>query len=287
MMAASVVDLPDPVGPVTRISPLGLAANSETTGGSPSSSNVRILKGMVRNAPATAPRCMKMFARKRDSPFTPNDRSSSLCFSKCARCSSVSTEKHSCLVSTGPSGESLSGTIDPSIRSSGGEPVVMCMSLAPFSIIVFRSWWRLTFTSAGCVMGLLSPRCLVGHRDAHALFGRGHAVDDLPDAAGAQGAHPVLDGPQLQLGGRRALKDHLLQAVGEAHDLVERDAAFIAAAVAGAAAGALHELGVGDLLGGEAAVLQDLRLVADGLLAVDAALSREALGEHQAEGRCD
>jgi len=58
MIAASVVDLPEPVGPVTSTRPLGLLANSETTGGSPSSSKLRILNGMVRKAPATAPRCM-------------------------------------------------------------------------------------------------------------------------------------------------------------------------------------------------------------------------------------
>jgi hypothetical protein len=85
MIEASVVDLPEPVGPVTRTSPRGFLASSATMGGSPRSWKVRILKGMVRNAPATAPRCMKMFARKRESPFTPKERSSSdsssnLCF---------------------------------------------------------------------------------------------------------------------------------------------------------------------------------------------------------------
>ena len=58
MIAASVVDLPEPVGPVTSTRPLGFSANSPTTGGRPSSSKVRILNGIVRNAPATAPRCM-------------------------------------------------------------------------------------------------------------------------------------------------------------------------------------------------------------------------------------
>src|SRR5579883_1663964 len=129
-----------------------------------------------------------MFARKRDSPFTPNDRSSSFVFSKCAFCSSVSTEKQICFVSTGPRGGSLSGTTLPSTRRSGGVPVVMCMSLAPFSIIALRSWWRLTFRSAGCVIRVPSVR----HRDAHDLFGRRDPVEDLQDAAHAQRGHPVL-----------------------------------------------------------------------------------------------
>src|SRR5579883_3409981 len=235
MMAASVVDFPEPVGPVTSTRPLGLFAKSETTAGKPSSSELRILKGIVRNAPATAPRCMYTFARKRDSPLTPKERSSSLCFSKCARCSSVSTEKQSCFVSTGPSGGSFSGTMLPSMRSSGGVPVVTCMSLAPFSIIVLRSWCRLTRISLGCVMGL------VRHADPHDLLGGGHAVDDLADAADAQGAHAVLDGAELELRGRRALQDHLLEVVGEAHHLVERDPALVSAAVARAAPGPLLE----------------------------------------------
>ncbi len=91
-MLASVVLLPEPVGPVTRMRPRGFLAKVAITGGKPSSSNERILKGMLRNAPDTAPRCMKMLARKRDRFFTPNDRSSSLFFSNSIFCSSVSTE---------------------------------------------------------------------------------------------------------------------------------------------------------------------------------------------------
>ena len=92
MIDASVVDLPEPVGPVTSTRPRGFFASSATTGGRPSSSKVRILNGMVRNAPATAPRCMKMLARKRDRPFTPNDRSSSLSSSNLCFCASVRIE---------------------------------------------------------------------------------------------------------------------------------------------------------------------------------------------------
>jgi len=58
MIEASVVDLPEPVGPVTSTSPRGFLASSAMMGGRPSSPKVRILKGMVRKAPATAPRCM-------------------------------------------------------------------------------------------------------------------------------------------------------------------------------------------------------------------------------------
>ncbi len=47
---------------------------------------------MVRNAPATAPRCMKMLARNRERPFTPKERSSSLSSSNLCFCASVRIE---------------------------------------------------------------------------------------------------------------------------------------------------------------------------------------------------
>ena len=56
-IAASVVDLPEPVGPVTRMRPFGRSAICSTIAGSPSSSKPRILTGMTRMAAATAPRC--------------------------------------------------------------------------------------------------------------------------------------------------------------------------------------------------------------------------------------
>src|SRR5579872_996361 len=173
-----------------------------------------------------------MLARNLERLLTPNDRSSSFDFSNSARCSSLSTEKHSCLVSTGPSGGSLRGMMLPSMRKSGGVPVVMCMSLAPFSIIVLRSWCSVTLNSADCVMQCL----LVRHGDAHDLFGSRHPVDDFLDAARTKGAHPVFDGPHLELRRRRPLQHHLLEVVAEAHHLVKSDAPLVAAAVARAAA---------------------------------------------------
>ena len=55
-MAARVVDLPEPVGPVTRMSPFGRSASCSTMGGKPSSWKPLILVGMTRMAQATAPR---------------------------------------------------------------------------------------------------------------------------------------------------------------------------------------------------------------------------------------
>ena len=89
---ASVVDLPEPVGPVTSTRPRGRSHMSETVLGRPSSSSGRIVNGTRRNAPATAPRCMNRLARNRARPFTPNEKSSSCASSKAIFCASVRTE---------------------------------------------------------------------------------------------------------------------------------------------------------------------------------------------------
>src|ERR1035438_5504281 len=70
-IAASVVDLPEPVTPVTSTSPRGMSQICSTTLGRNSSSSARILVGMTRSTSPTLPRCWKMFTRKRPSPATP------------------------------------------------------------------------------------------------------------------------------------------------------------------------------------------------------------------------
>src|SRR5258708_7824956 len=149
--------------------------------------------------------------------------------------------------------------ISPSMRKNGGAPAVMCLSLAPFSTIALGSWWRLILTSAPCVIWL------VPHRDAEDFLCRRHAVEHLENAAHAQRQHACFDRRGLELGRRRALEDHLLQVVGEAHDLVERDASLVARAVAGAAPEALHEpvLPHLDLIRREPDVLEGARFHAD------------------------
>ena len=62
---ASVVDLPEPVGPVTSTMPRGRSASVFTTGGRPRVSKSGILKGMTRSTAPTAPRWRKTFMRKR------------------------------------------------------------------------------------------------------------------------------------------------------------------------------------------------------------------------------
>ena len=55
IMAASVVDLPLPVGPVTRIRPRGSSASFVRTGGMASSSKVGIESFSRRNVAAALP----------------------------------------------------------------------------------------------------------------------------------------------------------------------------------------------------------------------------------------
>ena len=56
IIEASVVDLPEPVGPVTSTSPRGRLANSATAGGSPSDSSGAISNGIRRKAAPSAER---------------------------------------------------------------------------------------------------------------------------------------------------------------------------------------------------------------------------------------
>ena len=75
MMAARVVDLPEPVGPVTSTIPFRSWAMSPSTGGMPSCSMVGILLGMTRMTTQNVPRCAKTFTRKRVRPESEYDRS--------------------------------------------------------------------------------------------------------------------------------------------------------------------------------------------------------------------
>jgi hypothetical protein len=56
IMAASVVDFPQPVVPVTRITPRSSSANLRMTSGSPRSLSERIAYGTTRKTIDTAPR---------------------------------------------------------------------------------------------------------------------------------------------------------------------------------------------------------------------------------------
>jgi hypothetical protein len=65
IIAASVVDLPEPVVPVTRMIPRSSWASSLMTGGRLSSSIVRMLNGIERQTTEIEPRWWKALTRKR------------------------------------------------------------------------------------------------------------------------------------------------------------------------------------------------------------------------------
>jgi len=67
-MAASVVDLPLPVIPVTSTRPRSSRAMVRTTSGSPNDSMVGTLNGISRSTIEKVPRWRQMFTRKRDTP---------------------------------------------------------------------------------------------------------------------------------------------------------------------------------------------------------------------------
>jgi Tfp pilus assembly pilus retraction ATPase PilT len=71
IIAARVVDLPEPVVPVTNTSPRFSAAIDSTTFGSRSWSTVLTPKGMTRKTQPIVPRCWKTFTRKRPRPGIP------------------------------------------------------------------------------------------------------------------------------------------------------------------------------------------------------------------------
>ena len=65
MIAASVVDLPEPVVPVSRIKPRSSSAICSIACGSPSSWTVRTVKGITRATIETEPRWRNALTRKR------------------------------------------------------------------------------------------------------------------------------------------------------------------------------------------------------------------------------
>ncbi len=71
IIAASVVDLPEPVVPVTSTRPRGSMAIFSITFGSVSCSMVWIRNGITRKTAPMVPRCWKTLTRKRPSPGTP------------------------------------------------------------------------------------------------------------------------------------------------------------------------------------------------------------------------
>src|SRR5215475_12837987 len=232
-IAASVVDLPEPVGPVTKIKPRGLSQSAFTTGGRPKASKPLISQGMVRNTAPTAPRWLKTLPRKRARFFNPNEKSSSRFSSKRCFCASVKTLYASDLVSAAVSGGISSGRKWPCTRTRGALLVVMCRSEPPISIIFFSS-------SLSVIPDM--PHLFLENGLAQNFVQRGHTRGALDQTASPQGNHSLFDCLFLQFQRRRADQNQFAQFIVDFHHFIQARTALVAALVAGRAALAVINL---------------------------------------------
>src|SRR6476661_2311715 len=139
-MAASVVDLPEPVGPVTSTMPRGLSARSPKIFGALSCSRLRILEGMVRNT-AAAPRFwLNALTRKRASPSISNEKSTSRNSSYCLRWVSFMMSYTMACTCLWSSASMLMRRTSPCTRIIGGRPADKCRSDALFLTLNASSW---------------------------------------------------------------------------------------------------------------------------------------------------
>src|SRR3569833_31893 len=131
-MPASVVDLPEPVGPVTRTRPRGNMHRSRKILGEPRSSRDMMTEGILRNT-APAPRFwMKALTRKRASLGISNEKSVSKNSSYALRCLSFMMSYTMLCTSLWASAGMLIRFMSPSTRIMGGTPADRCRSDALF-----------------------------------------------------------------------------------------------------------------------------------------------------------
>ena len=137
-MAASEVDLPDPVAPTKMHRPRLVIATSFSTWGSPMPSIVGMSAGMVRSTMPTRPCWMKALTRKRPMPAGEMAKLHSLVRSNSATCLSLMMERASIRVCVGTSGWSISRVTLPSTLMAGGNSAVMNRSLPLRATISLR-----------------------------------------------------------------------------------------------------------------------------------------------------
>src|SRR6266853_516263 len=128
IIAASAVDLPDPVTPVTRHSPRGRRPISSSTCGRFRSRIVLTSYGMARKANATVPRCWYTLVRNRPTPGTPIAKSASLCSANSFTCRGVMICSASDFNSSGLSGATSSATSSPFTLMVAGRPTLSSKS---------------------------------------------------------------------------------------------------------------------------------------------------------------
>src|ERR1700744_5936714 len=138
-MPASVVDLPEPVGPVTSTRPRGSMHRSLKVLGAFSSSRVRMVDGILRNT-APAPRFwLNALTRNRASLGISKEKSVSKNSSYALRCLSFMMSYTMLCTSLCDRGGMLMRFMSPSTRIIGGTPEDKCRSDALFLTANARS----------------------------------------------------------------------------------------------------------------------------------------------------
>src|SRR5690348_17154020 len=165
-IAARVVDLPEPVGPVTRIRPRGRSVRSAKTFGAFRSSSDSTFDGIVRNA-AAAPRCwLYALTRKRARFGTAKLKSHSRNSSYILRCASLMMSYTMACTSSCSIGGRLMRRMSPCTRISGGSPDDRWRSEALFLTANARS--------SVISMGSVPDRDAADRTAADGLDGRPH-----------------------------------------------------------------------------------------------------------------
>src|SRR5580698_700518 len=177
MIAASVDDLPEPVGPVTRTIPLRRPTILPSSKGRFSDSKSGTLPGITRITTAQVPRCMKMFTRKRLEPGRLKDTSHDPSFPKFSAASWLSPMRSEAMrrVSSQVSARAApAGTSFPFTSTSGGFPGEKNRSL------IFGEVLSIAASKAGVDMGAAAGAAAAAVRGAEeAVFATGFAGEDI------------------------------------------------------------------------------------------------------------
>src|SRR5437016_398102 len=189
IIAASAVDFPDPVTPVTNTSPRGFKAMVSSTPGSLSSLTAFTSYGIARKTKASVPRCWNTLVRNRPTPGTPIAKSASLCSANSLTWRGVMICSASPFNSSGLSACCCSGMSSPATRIVGGRPTLRWRSDPPFRTISVMAALKLNadIACAGSAIGIHPEEHLTEFHGLRVLDG------DLPDHAGDLGVERIHD----------------------------------------------------------------------------------------------
>src|SRR6267142_1737469 len=190
IIAASAVDFPDPVTPVTSPSPRGRNPSSSSTAGRFRSRIVLTSYGMARNANATVPRCWYTLVRNRPTPGTPMAKSASLCSANSFTWRGVMICSASDFSSSGLSGWVSRATRSPFTRMVAGRPTLSSKSDPFRCTICVIACLKL---NAGRLLCVASPMRIHPEKGLSELHRLRVLRGDFPDHPGDLGLDLVHD----------------------------------------------------------------------------------------------